>query len=125
MLQRLRGMGGLLSAILLFLIKKYRYQFQKTSELKPRPNTKVDDLWGPQLFHIIQKSRDTQLWSLADDALRELNALQRSAKAYDENKSKVGLYWNVYTLGVVLHIECWCEMFFFSLRFISSTKFKY
>lgn len=71
-------------------LKQLDYKtFQKTSELKPRPNTKVDDLWGPQLFHIIQKSRDTQLWSLADDALRELNALQRSAKAYDDlNKSK-------------------------------------
>lgn len=58
--------------------------FQKTSELKPRPNSTIDNLWGPQLFHIIQKSRDTQLRSLSDDALRELNALQRSAKACSE-----------------------------------------
>ena len=66
------------------------FQFQRTSEAKPKPNNHLDEKWGPQLFHLIQKSRETQLKNMADDALRELNALQRSARAHEEaTKSSV------------------------------------
>lgn len=59
-------------------------QFQKTSEKRPIASSHVDQVWGPKLFHIIQKSKETVVKNLSDDALKELNALQRSAKAYTE-----------------------------------------
>ena len=70
------------------------FQFQRTSEAKPKPNNHLDEKWGPQLFHLIQKSRETQLKNMSDDALRELNALQRSARAHEEaTKSSVSFFF--------------------------------
>ncbi|XP_061164447.1 uncharacterized protein LOC133173478 [Saccostrea echinata] len=59
-------------------------RFQKTSESQPKASYHIDQMWGPQLFHIIQKSMETPVKNLSNDALRELNALQRSARAYEE-----------------------------------------
>ena len=70
------------------------FQFQRTSEAKPKPINHLDEKWGPQLFHLIQKSRETQLKNMSDDALRELNALQRSARAHEEaTKSSVSFFF--------------------------------
>ncbi|XP_062613096.1 uncharacterized protein LOC134274867 [Saccostrea cucullata] len=62
-------------------------RFQKTSECQPRASSHVDQMYGPKLYYIIQRStEETSVKSLSNDALRELNALQRSARACEEIK---------------------------------------
>ncbi|KAK3099956.1 hypothetical protein FSP39_012510 [Pinctada imbricata] len=63
----------------------YSFQYQETSKGLPILNKYRDPKWGPNIYDMIEASRITKIRIVADDALRELNSLQRSAQAYEEH----------------------------------------